>query len=91
MNKYLKAYEHLCPDDALCDVDPRRGAIIAEMKAVHRAKTEREAAAIIEWWDAWPNPQHRNANEFVRAAWKIMGSNLRDAHDETAPLLRSPG
>lgn len=76
MSKFLKAYQQLCPDDALCADDPRRSAIIAEMQAVHRAKTERAAVAIIDWWDAWPNPQHRNANEFVRAAWGIMGSNV---------------
>ena len=74
MNKYLKAYETLCPGDILCLDDPRRPAIKAEMKAIHKARTVRDAASIINWWNVWPNEQHSSSYEFVLEAWKLMGS-----------------
>lgn len=74
MSKYIHIYEVLCPDDQIDRDDPRRGAIMAEMRAIHKAKTEAEAEAVIAWWDAWPNPQHQTVNEFVRVA-RMMMSN----------------
>ena len=74
MSKYIRIYETLCPDDWIDRDDPRRGAIMAEMRAIHRAKTEDEAVAVIYWWNAWPNPQHQTATEFVRAARQMMSN-----------------
>lgn len=51
---------------------------MAEMRAIHRAKTESEAAAVIEWWNAWPNPQHQTVTEFVREARKMMSNGTLD-------------
>jgi hypothetical protein len=72
MSKYIRIYEMLCPDDQITRDDPRRGAIMAEMRAIHKAKTDDEAAAVIAWWNVWPNPQHQTALEFVQAARKMM-------------------
>lgn len=74
MSKYIRIYETLCPDDKIVRDDPRRNAIMAEMRAIHRAKTSDDAVAVVAWWNAWPNPQHQTANEFVRAA-RMMMSN----------------
>lgn len=74
MSKYIRIYEALCPDDRVDRDDPRRGAIMAEMRAIHKAKAEAEAESVITWWNAWPNPQHQTALEFVRAARKMMSS-----------------
>lgn len=57
MSKYLKLYERMCPNDPIGIDDPRRDAIIAEMQAVIRAATNREAANEIEWWSAWSSDQ----------------------------------
>lgn len=76
MSKYIRTYETLCPDDQIDRDDPRRSAIMAEMRAIHKAKTEDEAAAVIAWWGAWPNPQHQTALEFARAARKLMSNAL---------------
>jgi len=72
MSKYIRIYEALCPDDKICMDDPRRGAIIHEMRTIHHAKSNKEAIAVIAWWEAWPNPQHTTALDFVRAARKMM-------------------
>lgn len=72
MNKYLKIYEILCPDDPIFEDDPRRPAIIAEMHDIHRAASEAEAVKVIEWWRAWPNPQHLTPQEFVQDARAMM-------------------
>lgn len=50
MSKYLALYETMCPEDEIRKDDPRRGAIIAEMRGVCRARTVPEAAKFIEWW-----------------------------------------
>jgi len=69
VSKYLKLYSRLCPDDPVASdrLDPRRAAIIAEMKAVCRAKTEAGAMCVIEWWDSWRNNEE-GLLEFVRKA-----------------------
>lgn len=72
MSKYTRIYEKLCPDDPIADEDPRRPVIMAEMRAIHQAATEADAVAVIEWWQAWPNPQHRTALEFVQEARQLM-------------------
>ena len=72
MSKYQKIYETLCPNDILSKDDPRRSLIIEEMKSIHHAKTEADAVAVIEWWNAWPNPQHESALEFVQEARKLL-------------------
>lgn len=74
-SKYIRIYEMLCPDDPIRDDDPRRGAIMAEMRAIRHAKTEHEAATFIEWWQAWPNPRHQTALEFVREARSLMDTS----------------
>lgn len=74
MSKYIRIYETLCPDDKIARDDPRRAAIIGEMRAIHRAKTDDEAVAVVAWWHAWPNPQHQAAIEFVQAARKMMSN-----------------
>jgi len=74
MSKYIRIYETLCPDDLIHDDDPRRSAIIAEMRAIHRAKNEGLAEIVVAWWGAWPTPQHGSAREFVRAARKMMSN-----------------
>lgn len=66
--RLVEIYETLCPDDPLSQDDPRRGAILAEMRLVVDAPTDEEATRAIEWWGAWPNPQHETALEFVRSA-----------------------
>ncbi|MCR4297552.1 MAG: hypothetical protein NUV75_02180 [Gallionella sp.] len=55
MSKYIAIYEQLFPTDPISKSDPRRPEIIAEMKAIHRAKTDKEAAAVIDWWP-WDSP-----------------------------------
>jgi hypothetical protein len=72
MSKYIGIYELLCPDEHVAKDDPRRGAIIAEMRAIEKAPTAKEAAQVIEWWDTWPNPLHRSALQFARQARKLM-------------------
>lgn len=72
MSKYISVYEKLCPDDPIAIEDPRRPVIISEMRAIHKAKTPEDAAKIIAWWDAWPNPQHQTALEFVTDAIQLM-------------------
>jgi hypothetical protein len=69
-SKYLLAYERLCPTDKLTEDDPRKADIIAEMKAVAKAKTNREAADIIRWW-GWDNDQQLTS--FVYRARKLIG------------------
>ena len=79
-SKYIRIYEKLCPDDPIHDDDPRRGAIMAEMRSIHHAKTEQEAVAVIEWWQAWPNPQHQTVLELVREARSLMTDAARAGH-----------
>lgn len=72
MNKYIRVYESLCQDDRIADNDPRRDAIITEMRAIELAGTDEEAVEVIEWWNAWPNPTHSTPLEFVRDAWILF-------------------
>lgn len=74
MSKYIRIYETLCPDDQISRDDPRRDAIMNEMRAIHKSKTEDAAVAVITWWNAWPNQQHQTALEFVQAARKMMSN-----------------
>ncbi len=74
MSKYISTYEALCPRDRISPSDPRRPAIIAEMRAIHRAKTAAQAAAVIAWWAVWPNDQHSTAEDFCRDARRIMAN-----------------
>ncbi|WP_025140891.1 hypothetical protein [Achromobacter sp. DH1f] len=60
--RLVEIYDPLCPDD------PRRGAILGEMRLVVEAATDDDATRAIKWWGAWPNPQHESALEFVRSA-----------------------
>lgn len=78
-SKYIRTYGKLCPDDPFHDDDPRRGAIMPKMLAIHHAKTE-QAVEVIEWWRAWPNPQHQTALEFVREARSMMIDTARAGH-----------
>ena len=66
-SKYLKLYEQLLPDNLVAN-DSRAPEIIEEMKAVVSAKTNAEAAKVIEWW-GWDNPQQLHA--FIRRARKV--------------------
>lgn len=75
MSKYIRTYETLCPADKISSDDPRRDQIIAEMRAVHRAKTDEAAAEAIAWWGEWPNPRHATALEFVQEARKRLSLN----------------
>ena len=68
MSKYQKIYETLVPTDQLAKNDPRRPGIIAEMRAVCRAKTPALAAQIIDWW-GWDSVRERNT--FVRRAREL--------------------
>ena len=76
MSKYIRIYETLCPDDKIARDDPRRDAIMDEMRAIHKAKSEDDAVSVIAWWNAWPNPQHQTVIEFVQAAREMM-SNVK--------------
>jgi hypothetical protein len=78
MSKYIAIYEKLCPDDPLVDDDPRRPAIMAEMRAIHKAATEADAASVVEWWQVWPNPQHQTPIEFVQDARRMMRGETVD-------------
>jgi len=69
MSKYIKLYERMCPNDPVLKDDPRLEDIIAEMRAVVSAPTNRDAANVIEWWDAWGNDQALIA--FVMKARRI--------------------
>jgi len=73
-DKYISIYEKLCPDDRISSDDPRREEIVAEMQAVHHAKTNKAASKVIEWWNAWPNPWCQSALEFAREARVLMSS-----------------
>lgn len=70
MSKYLAVYERLCPSDPIAKDDSRRAAIIAEMAAIKRANTAKEAAAVIEWW-GWNSPG--DCTRWVNRARKLMG------------------
>ena len=70
-SKYIKIYEQLCPNDLITIDDYRRDVIIAEMRAIHRAKTVEEAARIIEWW-GW-DYNVMDSRKWVRKARKLMG------------------
>jgi hypothetical protein len=72
MSKYIRIYEALCQSDSVSKDDPRRQAIISEMRAIHNARTNAIAAAVIRWWDVWPNEQHSTAEEFCRDARRMM-------------------
>ena len=72
MSKYIAIYQALCPDDPISDDDPRRPAILAEMRAIHQAASDEAAVEVIEWWQAWPNPQHQTPLDFVREARLLM-------------------
>lgn len=61
-------YETLCPDDVLHAEDPRRTAILEEMRLVLEAPTVSQAVEVVAWWNSWPNPQHLSATEFVQDA-----------------------
>ena len=69
MNKYIKVYETICPDDIIADDDTRRDEIIAEMKAIEKAKSTKEAAKIIAWW-CWDSPG--DCTRWVTRARKLM-------------------
>jgi len=65
-------YETLCPDDVLHAEDPRRPAILEEMRLVVEAPTDSQAAEVVAWWNSWPNPQHLSATEFVVEARQLF-------------------
>jgi hypothetical protein len=71
VSKYIRIYEALCPDDPIAKDDPRRQSIMREMYGVCRAKTLAEAVSFVQWWNAWPNPQHLTAKEFAKEARKL--------------------
>ena len=54
-NKYIQIYESVFPNDTIDANEPRKAAIIAEMKAIMAAKTAKEAWALIDWW-YWEKP-----------------------------------
>ena len=70
-SKYQAVYEKMCPNDPLADDDPRKANIIAEMKFVAKSKTNREGAAIIEWW-GWDSDQELIA--FVVKVRKLLSN-----------------
>ena len=51
--------------------------IIAEMRAIKLARNESEAVKVVEWWRAWPNPQHETALAFVRLARALLAGKRR--------------
>jgi hypothetical protein len=53
--RLLAVYQDLTHDAVFAD-DPRRANIVAEMRAVNNAKTNRLAAKEIEWW-GWDSDQ----------------------------------
>ena len=70
-SKYLRLYEAMCPSDAV-DNDPRHPMIIAEMRDLVRAKTNREATDAIEWW-GWNSDQELMAWVVkARKLWEKM-------------------
>ena len=73
MSKYIRTYETLCPDDPVTRNDPRRGAIMAEMRAIHKAKNDEDAADVIDWWQVWQHDRQL-ALEFVREARRMMSN-----------------
>jgi len=77
MSVFISVYEQLCPDDKIHADDPRRGDIIAEMRAIKLARNESEAVKVVEWWRAWPNPQHETALAFVRQARALLAGKRR--------------
>jgi len=76
IHKYIKAYE-LC-GDVIAHNDPRRRDIIAEMKAVERAATVTEAAAVVEWWGCWPTDRHKTAKSFCTAVRKFLARAAKE-------------
>ena len=77
MSKYIIAYEALCPSDKISQNDPRRPAIIAEMRSIDKATTLPQAAQAVAWWNAWPNDQHATAEDFCREV-KCLLASLRE-------------
>jgi len=76
MSVYIKAYE-LC-GDVLHDDDPRRSEIVAEMKAVEKAATIDEAAAVVEWW-GWgrrADARHKTAKDFCEDVRRFLARAL---------------
>ena len=70
MSKYIKIYEQLCPFDPISNTDSRRPSIIAEMRAVHRAKTVEDAIKLVDWW-SWGS--RGEMVRWVKRARKLMG------------------
>lgn len=71
MSKYIAVYEALFPSDQISEDDPRRGAIIAEMRAVHLANTTAEARQVVEWW---PWESQAQCTRWVNRARKMMAA-----------------
>lgn len=71
-NRFQKVYEILCPEDVLEYDDPRRPAIIAEMKDVACAASIDEAVKVIAWWNVWPNAAHETPEQFVKDVRRLL-------------------
>lgn len=67
--KLIAVYERLCPDDQVADDDSRRPVIAAEVLAVGRAPSIKDALEVIEYWRQPPE----RANEFVSAVRRAVG------------------
>ena len=89
MSKYLEIYETLCPDDPIEPDDPRRGPILAEMRAIVHAPDEAAVLEAIRGW-GWPNPQGHAAHEFVREA-RRLAREQRTASHASGPAPRRAG
>ena len=63
-SKFIEIYQSLC-SDLVSDDDPRRQAIIEEMRIVCTSRKNSEAVDAIEWW-GWDTD--RTALDFVREA-----------------------
>lgn len=59
----LRVYEAVCPDDIIADDDPRRKAIIDEMRVVLFGTVE-QAKSKIAWWGMTP----QGISGFIRKA-----------------------
>lgn len=77
MSKYIKLYHLMCPLDEVTKDDPRRAAIIAEMRYIVNPKHSiKKAAEYIRWWGGWSEKD--SPEEFVKQARKQYAAISRE-------------
>ncbi|MEM4203017.1 MAG: hypothetical protein QXS54_03000 [Candidatus Methanomethylicaceae archaeon] len=83
MSKYIKLYQLMCPLDEVTKDDPRRAAIIAEMRYITNPKRSIEDAAnYIRCWGGWSEKD--SPEEFVKRARERYASIKNESRERSA-------